>query len=518
MTERRRLPVYLAAVLGGVAISVAWWFPDTHASALLGWASAALLVYAVRARRAYLPAYVCGVTCCTLGFYWVFRTVSVYGQMGPVPAAALFAAFALGSAVQFLIFAFIHHHLGPRCDALALRSPVALVLSEFIAVRIFVWHYGHTQVAWTPLVQVADLAGAGLVSFLMFWVAEVAVRAAVFREWRRSFLLPWAALGLALGYGLAMVRAYSDPAGEPQEVVLVQGNIPMILNGDREAVAPGVRKLFELSRKAAVPNALIVWPENSIPILVPVPVESARKSGLLPALEDGSAFVVGSYAEEADGKRRIAAFAVEPSGRVPRPYYKQVLVPFGEYVPGGSIVPWLEALNANFGGFRAGDRAEVFALPMRRADGTPYTLALSPLVCYEDTVPGLSRRATRLGAGLLVNVTNDSWFGPTAAPYEHHLIASFRAIENRRFLLRATNTGLTAVVDPLGRTVARLPPFTAGTLRARVVLLKNQSMYTRYIGDWPWWALLTAAGATILAGKVRSARAGRRGSEAVVPS
>jgi apolipoprotein N-acyltransferase len=165
------------------------------------------------------------------------------------------------------------------------------------------------------------------------------------------------------------------------------------------------------------------------------------------------------------------------------------LIPFGEYTPGSTLLPWLETINANTGGFTPGTEATVFEYPLRRDDGSPYTLRVSPLICYEDTVPRLSRQATFNGAQLLVNLTNDAWFGRTAAPYEHHLIASFRAIENRRFLVRATNTGVTSVVDPLGRTIARLPDFSEGTLSARVALLEETSLYTKYFGEWPWWGL-----------------------------
>src|SRR5262249_41460354 len=112
---------------------------------------------------------------------------------------------------------------------------------------------------------------------------------------------------------------------------------------------------------------------------------------------------------------------------------------------------------------------------------------------YEDTVPGLARAATRMGAELLVNLTSDSWFGRTLAPHQHHRIAAFRAIENRRFLVRATNTGLSAVVDPLGRTIARIPPFPEGTATARVSPLSDRSAYTDWVGDRPWWTLLAVS-------------------------
>jgi apolipoprotein N-acyltransferase len=486
--------VYLAAVGSGVAISVAWWVPGTIASALLGWIAALLLVYAVRARRAYAPAYCAGLACCALGFYWVFRTVAVFGGFGPVAAAVVFALFVTASAVQFLIFAFFHHNLGLRLDAWALRAPTALVLSEFIAIRVFHWHFGHTQIALTPLVQIAGIGGALLVSFLMFWIAEVAVRIVVFRDRRWSFVAPMALLGAALLYGTVMVRIFTTPEGARArsrlDVLLVQGNAPMARERDPEAIGRNVGRLFELSARAPHQNALIVWPEGAIPAFLPAELRSVRTDPILPWFGDGSAFLVGAYAIDLNDKRYNAAFAVAPDGTVGRPYFKQVLIPFGEYMPLATWLPWIKSLNANAGVFSAGSEVQVFEYPMRRPDTTWYTLRVAPLVCYEDTLPALARTATLKGAELLVNLTYDTWFGQSAAPFEHHLIAAFRAIENRRYLVRVTNNGYSAVVDPLGRTIARIPPFAEGTAAARVDLLTYRSTYTHYVGDRPWWGLL----------------------------
>jgi apolipoprotein N-acyltransferase len=485
---------------------MAWWFPETTASSLLGWVASALLVYAVRARRAYLPAYCCGLACCSLGFYWIVNTVTAFGGFGIFAAALVFGLFVTLSAVQFLLFAFFHHNLGAAFDALALRSPTALVLSELIAIRVFPWHFGHTQIVFTSFVQVADLGGALLVSFLMIWLAEAGVRAIVFRERRWGFLLPVIGFGLALGYGTVMERVYSSPRGETQTVVLVQGNIPLRQESGPDSFDRNVGRFHELSRQASRANALIVWPEGAIPAFLPADSGSASNVPVLPWINDGSAFLVGSYAIDRDGARYNAAFAVEPDGRVPRPYYKRILIPFGEYMPFASVFPWIKNLNAHAGVFRAGTNVKVFPLPMRRKDGSTYALKVSPLICYEDTVPALSREATLAGAELLVNLTYDTWFGRSVAPHEHHLIAAFRAIENRRFLVRATNTGLSAVVDPLGRTIARLPTFSEATLEANVVLMKNQSLYTRYVRERPWWALLVTSLAVIVERRRRGTR------------
>jgi apolipoprotein N-acyltransferase len=509
--ETRAPYVFGAAVLSGAAVSVAWWYPDTLASALLGWVAALLLAFAVRARRAYLPAYCAGLACCSMGFYWVFGTVSVFGGFGPFAAALVFLLFVGLSAVQFLVFAFIHHNLGHRFDAWALRCPTALVLSELISLRVFHWHFGHTQVAFTPFVQVAGLGGAMLVSFLMFWLAEVGVRVVVFRERRWSFAAPVVLFVASLGYGAATIRAFDRPGGEGLEVVLVQGNTPFAEHVD-QATQGNLTRLCDMSKEAARPGALIVWPEGAIPAFIPADLGSVRERPYLPWLGDGSAFLVGSYAVDAADKRYNTAFAVCPDGSVPPPYFKQILIPFGEYMPLASVFPWIDALNAKAGVFSSGTSVKVFEIPMRRPDGTAYALKVAPLICYEDTAPALAAEATRRGAELLVNLTYDTWFGQSAAPFEHHLIATFRAIENRRYLVRATNSGFSAVVDPLGRTVAQIPAFTTGTVSTRVRLLGVRSEYTGFVRERPWWALLGVSLAAIVA---RRARAAGRGGAAL---
>jgi apolipoprotein N-acyltransferase len=511
--EARARLSYLAATCGGTAIAMAWWVPGTFTSAILGWIAAVLLVFAIRARRSYLPAYCCGLACYGLGFYWIFGTVSAFGGFGVVPAALIFALFVALSAVQFLVFAFLHHNLGPAFDACALRAPVALVLSEFAFVRLFRWHYGHTQLAFTPFVQVADLGGSLLVSFLMVWIAEAAVRMIAFRERRWTFLLPVIACGLSLAYGFARMHVYSAPAGREQEVVLVQGNSSL-----EDRLAPGaalhdISRYRELSRGATRPGALIVWPEAAIPMLLPAEVRSVGEEPALPWIGDGSAFLVGAYAEDRGGRRYNAAFAVHPDGTVPAPYYKRVLIPFGEYMPLASYLPWLQTMSANSGFLTPGDAVKIFSYPMRRADGTAYTLKVAPLICYEDTVPAPACEAALGGAQLLVNLTYDTWFGRTVAPDEHHLIAAFRAIENRRFLVRATNTGLSAVVDPLGRTIAQLPAFSEGAVAAKVVLIDDQTVYARFIRERPWWALLTISIGVVIARHMRAIGLARRDGE-----
>jgi apolipoprotein N-acyltransferase len=496
-------------ILGVAVLGMAWLWPGTAWSAGLGWAAALLMAYALRSGRAYFPAYCAGVIGHIIGFHWVYRTVAVFGGFGP-PAAALVLALFVGlGALQFLAIAVIAHHLGRVFDALALRSATAVVLAELLTPRLFPWHFGHTQIAFTPFVQVAAIGGTMAVSFLMFWLAEAVVLVAAFRERRRAYLIPVAAFGISIAYGVAMMDRFGSPRGEQQELVVAQGHVANAERRDLQLARQYLARIFELSRRAAHPGSLVIWPEGAIPAYLPAAIGTVGDPPILPWTGDGSAYLVGAYSFLPNEEKFNTAFAVYPDGEVPLPYFKQVLIPFGEYMPLASYIPWLKTLNAKAGVFGAGTETKVFAYPMRRPDGSEYTLKVSPLICYEDTVPSLSREAARKGAELLVNLTSDAWFGRSLAPHQHHVIAAFRAIENRRFLVRSTTTGLSAVVDPLGRTIARIPPFSEGTITATVSLLSDATPYTTWVGDWPWWVLLALGAGLAIARRVRPRGPGR---------
>jgi apolipoprotein N-acyltransferase len=499
----------LSWISGVAVLGMAWLVPETATSAALGWVAALLMAFALRSGRGYLAAYFAGVIGHIIGFHWVYRTVQVFGGFGPPAAGLVFALFAGLGAMQFLAIAVIDRHLDRVFDALALRSATAVVLAELLTPRLFPWHFGHTQIAFTPFVQVAGIGGAMGVSFLTFWLAEVVVRVVAFRERRKGFLVPLAVFGVAILYGLAMMDRFGSPRGEQQEVVVAQGHVAGAERRDLQVARRYLARLFELSREAAHPGTLVVWPEGAVPAYIPAMIGTVGDPPKLPWTGDGSAYLVGAYSFLPNEEKFNAAFAVYPDGEVPMPYFKRVLIPFGEYMPLASYIPRLNKLNEKAGVFRAGTDGKVFAYPMRRPDGSAYTLKVSPLICYEDTVPALAREATQNGAGLLVNITSDSWFGRSLAPHQHHLIAAFRAIENRRFLVRSTTTGLSAIVDPLGRTIARVPPFSEGTATATVSLLTDASPYTAWVGDRPWWILLAASVGLTLARRWRHGDSGR---------
>jgi apolipoprotein N-acyltransferase len=492
---------YGAAVVAGFAISIAWLVTETIMSAVLGWIAAVFLVLMLRSQKSYWPAYCCGLLVYAVGFYWIFDTIAIFGGFGPVIAGLIFLAYIASGAIMFPVFAWVHHRLGRRFDAFALKAPTAMVVAELVTVRLFYWHFGHTQVAFTPFVQIAGLGGVMAVTFVMFWVAEASVRIVVAREWRIALLVPFCAMALSIGYGFVMMRSLAEPEGQKQEIVLVQGPPSLAEKREQEAVWGNLARLHELSKGLARTGTLIVWPEGAIPAYLPADLGSVENDPCLPWLRNGSAFLVGAFATDAQQKRYNTAFAILADGTVPFPYFKRILIPFGEYMPFSTVLPWLNTLNDNAGLFSSGEEVKVFSYALDRGDGSHYGAQVAPLICYEDTVTGPAREATRNGAELLVNLTYDTWFGRSAAPYQHHLIAVFRAIENRRYLVRSTYTGYTAVVSPLGKTVASIPCFQEGAIRTDVTLMNYRSSYTQYVGELPWWGLLVASAVSIVANR-----------------
>jgi apolipoprotein N-acyltransferase len=184
------------------------------------------------------------------------------------------------------------------------------------------------------------------------------------------------------------------------------------------------------------------------------------------------------------------AFARDIAGNIVGRYHKKVLMPFGEYIPLASWLPWLSRLNVSTVQTAEGDLDDPLCVPLTsEVGGKRRPLSVTVLICYEDAIPSLSSRGASSGAHVLVNLSNDAWFGLSSAPYQHHLLAAWRAIETRRYLLRVTNTGLTAVVDPLGRTVGALPIFSEGFLLADITPLSQRTLYARW-GNVPVYLLI----------------------------
>jgi len=259
--------------------------------------------------------------------------------------------------------------------------------------------------------------------------------------------------------------------------------------------------MVQLSVKAA-PRApagsprLIVWPESPTPFLIPDPRLQRWLTAL--AQDTNSYLIVGSLGElkDAKGKHYLnSALVVDPRGSTVGRYDKIHLVPFGEYVPLQDLLFFASKLTREVGDFARGTERKVFDL-----NGTRYGV----FICYESVFPGEVREFAANGAQVLVNISDDLWYGETSAPWQHLQMSRMRAMENHRWVLLATNNGTTASIDPFGRVVKEAPRNIRTTLTAPYALESETTFYSRYGDVFAWACVVISILAVIVRWRYRA--------------
>lgn len=388
--------------------------------------------------------------------------------------------------------------LRPRMDGVALwfGLPAAWVLSEWIRIWFltgFPWLFlGYSQTD-TPLANIAPVFGVLGVSFgvalLAGGLAWVCLRPGI----KRVAVGVIVALGILSGAAL-LDRDWTTPAAEPLSVALLQGNIAQDKKWDPMYRAMTLERYRRLTAQHWGAD-LIVWPEAAVPVWYGQAAEYLAALERA-AREAGSALVLGVPVRDDEGNAYNAVISLsEP----PTFYYKRHLVPFGEYVPlRGLIGPALDILGAPMSDFAPGTEARLL-----RAAGIP----VGAFICYEAAF-GAEVADLLPEARLLINLSNDAWFGDSLGPQQHLQIARMRAIETERPLLRATNTGITAVIDHEGQVLERAPQFEVAAITAEVMPREEATPYMR----WRDWPVLGVSVGLLLYLALRRTRGGRRAS------
>jgi apolipoprotein N-acyltransferase len=420
------------------------------------------------------------------GVSWIYVSLSVFGGMPAAVAALATVLFCLLMSV----FPALAGALYVRLAAAGWLRRVVLfaalwTLAEWLRGWVltgFPWlSAGYAQTPPSPLAGYAPLfgvlgvslttalVGALLSEVLRHWLAIDDCPARGWLRWCPALPLAGIALILAAGQLLHGLR-WTQPAGEPVSVALLQGNVAQEMKWRPERVAESLRIYYQLARDH--PAQLTVLPETALPaFLDQVPQEYLDALQELAQRRDGDLLLGVAVSE---GQRRYfnSALSLGASGR--QRYDKVHLVPFGEFVPPGFA--WFMAMaNIPMSDFTPGPRRQ-----------TPLSLAgqqVAVNICYED-VFGEEIITALPAATLLVNISNVAWFGDSLAPAQHLQIARMRALESGRMMLRATNTGMTAIVDVDGSIQAVLPPFTRGALQGEVIGYTGATPYVRW-GNWP---------------------------------
>ncbi|MDL2268418.1 apolipoprotein N-acyltransferase [Desulfosarcina sp. OttesenSCG-928-G17] len=504
------------AAISGLLLTVAF---SGNIFSFLGWIALVPLFAGLRNLSpggAFRIGMIAGMVHYLTLLYWVVFTMRVYGLL---PWWLCFFFLALLAAYLSLYPGFFSFFLVRYCRRpirLVILAPLFWVGLEYIRTFLltgFPWSLlGYSQFHRINLVQIADLAGVYGIAFLVVLVNAgicLLLLNAAEKTWQGVWVGRWQArsagvlaLGLVLAavfYGQHRITAISSVMADAPmvRVSFVQGNIDQATKWDPAFQIRTTRKYVEMTQSlASDPPDLVVWPETAMPFyfeegqgLASMVTSMAREMGVYLVL--GSPRAVGDVPEKEAYYN--SAYLVTPEGRVAADHYDKFhLVPFGEYVPLKSVLFFVGKMVSHVGDFSSGQKGHTLKWKPDAPD-------LGVQICFESIFPGLSRLLVKNGAGLLVNLTNDAWFGKTSAAGQHFTMAAFRAIENRRSLVRCANTGISGIVDPVGRVTRQTGLFQDAVMVERVPLLGETTLYTRF-GDWLPRICLIVMGILLVAG------------------
>jgi len=422
----------------------------------VGWLSALALIPLIGvvrhlgAKRAFLYGWMTGFVWLFVSYNWISQTLSRYGDF-PFPLNQL--AIVIIASVYAL-------YVGVFAAAVPMSNRMkGLTQALYIAS------------AWVLLEYLRSVFLIVVVNVLI-WNSLGAIFSGDHRKALRMVCILAILCAAVITTGLL---ALPDPGGQKTTVAVVQGNFAQEVKWQESVREEALETYVEMTDKAVAAGVqLAVWPETAMPFYFQAEEElAARLTDFV--REKGIHLIFGSPAftvKQGDIRLYNSAYHIGPGDQKER-YDKVLLVPFGEYVPFSRIVPFLARLVPGEGEFSTGGLQEPFRTPFKT--GT--------LICFEVTFPHLSRRQVLQGAQILVNITNDGWFGSTWGPYQHLAVSAVRAAENGVPVIRAANTGISAVFDARGRLITSIGLLERGVLISEITVGGKRTIYNR-TGNW----------------------------------
>ncbi len=480
----------LLSLLSGVLLILS--FPNFDLE-FLAWFAFVPLLYAIHGKtrlHAFTLGFLTGLTSYLGILYWIIVAVHTYGNI-PLLVSGFILLLLVGYLSLFTgTFAFLTRVV-PMASGIQtiLFLPILWTALEYLRSFLltgFPWaNLGYSQYLNLPFIQMADITGPYGPSFVILLVNATLFR--ILRQWInktfpvREVVVTLLVLLSSMIYGYVKMRATDQQMlHQPSlKVSLTQGNIDQSIKWD-ESFQKETLKIYErLSLKAAEQHPdLIIWPETATPFFFqqakeyqPMVLDLPNKTKAY-LLFGSPSFKV----ERGKVNHYNSAYLASPSKEIIGRYDKIHLVPYGEYVPLGEILP-LGSLGEGIGNFKSGKVIYNFSLPQAK---------FGVLICFEIIFPDLCRRFVRNGADFLVTITNDAWFKRTSAPYQHFSMAVFRAVENRLFIARAANTGITGFIDPRGKIIRKGELFVEEAMTETIRLSKKKTFYTLYGDVFAW--------------------------------
>ncbi|MBU1161743.1 MAG: apolipoprotein N-acyltransferase, partial [Proteobacteria bacterium] len=427
--------------------------------------------------------------------YWLAHTMSTYGHLPFYVSIPILFLLSFYLALYIALFSMAVTRLCSSPFSLLFIPPLIWISLEYIRSFLFTgfpWELmGYTQFNMLHIIQISDLFGVYGVSFCI--VLSNAVGFLIYlclmdKIWQGKRVQTKLAAGaiaafvVILGaiwfYGKWRINNIHELAvmSPSSKVTIVQGNIDQAKKWDPAFQKSSTMKYIHLSSlsKDLQPD-LVVWPETATPFYFMHDTELS-KLVLTGIHEIGADFLIGTPAFTLKNNKieyYNSAFLVDAVGNVNGRYDKTHLVPFGEYVPMKKWLPFVSKMVEGVGDFDTGEKGQTIRWQKS---------SIGILICYEIIFPALSRAMVQNNASLLVNITNDAWYGRSSAPYQHFSMSVFRAVENRRSLVRAANTGISGFIEPSGRVIETTQIFKDAVITQKVPILQVETLYSRF-GD-----------------------------------
>ncbi|MDD5167478.1 MAG: apolipoprotein N-acyltransferase [Syntrophales bacterium] len=484
--EKQRIGAssYFYAIVSGTLLFFS--FPK-FGSGLVAWIALLPLFYALKnksLKQSFVLACIAGLVCHVGIMYWITFVVVNYGYLPLYMGIGAMLIVASYLSLYTGFFAVGVSYLTGRNLPLIVAAPVLWVCFEYVRSHIltgFPWeNLGYSQYSFLPVIQISDITGVYGVSFLIVFINALVYDMAMMSFQKRPLIYKALSgllvVGLVISYGLYRIDDVSRHAASlpAQDVSLIQGNVDQNIKWNPQFQHQTMSSYESLTLQAApTGNRLIVWPETAVPLFFQDVDEFHRLIvGIANKTNSWLLFGSPSYTETSHHITLFnSAYLLSPDGRRISKYDKMHLVPYGEYVPLRQVFPFISKLVQGVGDFGTGKGY----LPLVM-DGHKIGI----LICYEGIFSEAGRSYKANGADLLVNITNDAWFGRTSAPYQHLSMTVFRAVENRLYLVRAANTGITAFIDPVGCIESQTGLFQTATLQGAVRFMEMKTFY----GSW----------------------------------
>ncbi len=480
----------LLSLISGILLILS--FPNFDLE-FLAWVSLIPLFYAIEGKKLYHSfklGLITGFTSFLGILYWILIAVHTYGNVPLILSILILLLLVIYLSLFIGSFTLLYRliQINLRIHFIVF-APVLWVSLEYLRSFLltgFPWaNLGHSQYLNLPLIQMAEITGVYGLSFIIVLVNITLYQ--VFCQWiNRRFPLREVIITILILLGFLIYGYVSIGMVDRQitknpsvKIGLVQGNIDQSIKWNESFQQETLRIYERLSLKVAQEKPdLIIWPETATPFFFQD--EKGYQSLIFEIPKKTEAFLLfGTPAYKVENGKvnhYNRALLLDPSGKVVGRYDKIHLVPYGEYVPLGEYIS-LGSLGEGIGNFKPGN--EIFNFSLRNGK-------FGVLICFEIIFPDLCRRFVKKGANFLVTITNDAWFGKTSAPYQHFSMAVFRAVENRVFIARAANTGISGFIDAKGRIIEKGRLFKEEVMNETIRLSNYKTFYTQYGDIFAW--------------------------------